>query len=127
MKKKYLNFIRGVSINKTGKTGVVLATSSFVAMVFLELLRVAGVFTNAYIGLITYLLLPTLFVIGLILIPFGWMKYRKESGKTTKELLERQFTEEELEKNNIGSTLTRTVLIFTMANVLFFRLQACVC
>ena len=81
MKKKYLNFIRGVSINKTGKTGVVLATSSFVAMIFLELLRVAGVLTNTYIGLITYLLLPTLFVIGLVFIPFGWMKYGKANHR----------------------------------------------
>ena len=124
MKKKYLNFIRGVSINKTGKTGVVLATSSFVAMIFLELLRVAGVLTNAYIGLITYLLLPTLFAIGLVFIPFGWMKYRKESGKSTRELLEKQFTEDELEKNRIGSTLVRTVLIFTMANVLFLSIAS---
>jgi len=124
MKQKYLNFIRGVSINKTGKTGVVLATSSFVAMIFLELLRVAGVLTNAYIGLITYLLLPTLFVIGLVFIPFGWMQYRRESGKSTKELLAKQFTDEELEKNRIGSTLVRTVLIFTMANVLFLSIAS---
>ncbi len=124
MKKKYLNFIRGVSINKIGKTGVVLVTSSFVAMIFLELLRVVGILTNAYIGLITYLLLHTLFAIGLILIPFGWMQYKKASGKTTKELLEKQFTKEELEKNNIGSTLTRTVLIFTMANVLFLSIAS---
>ena len=88
MKKKYLNFIRGVSINKIGFTGVVLTTSSFVSMIFLELLRIAGVLTNAYIGLITYLLLPTLFVIGLVFIPFGWFKYKKESGKTAKELLD---------------------------------------
>jgi len=116
MKKKYLNFIRGVSINKIGFTGVVLTTSSFVSMIFLELLRIAGVLTNAYIGLITYLLLPTLFVIGLVFIPFGWFKYKKESGKTAKELLDKQFTIEELEKNKLGSTLTRTVLIFTTAN-----------
>jgi hypothetical protein len=124
MKKKYLNFIRGVSINRIGKTGVVLATSSFIAMVILEFLRISGVLTNTYIGLITYLLLPTLFVLGLVLIPFGWMKYKKGSGKTTKELLERQFTKVELEKNKLGSTLTRTVLIFTMANVIFLSLAS---
>ncbi|PIQ08970.1 MAG: hypothetical protein COW71_08815 [Ignavibacteriales bacterium CG18_big_fil_WC_8_21_14_2_50_31_20] len=124
MKKKYLNFIRGVSINKIGFTGVVLTTSSFVAMIFLELLRIAGVLTNAYIGLITYLLLPTLFVIGLVFIPFGWFKYKKESGKTAKELLDRQFTVEELEKNKLGSTLTRTVLIFTLVNVLFLSIAS---
>ena len=124
MKEKYLNFIRGVAINKIGKTGMVLTTSSFVAMIFLELLRVIGVLTNAYIGLITYLLLPTLFVIGLVLIPLGWFRSKKESGKTTKQLLERQFSKEELEKNNIGSSLVRTVLIFTMANILFLSIAS---
>ena len=124
MKEKYLNFIRGVSINKTGKTGVVLATSSFVAMLFLELLRVTGVLTNAYIGLITYLLLPTLFVIGLILIPIGWIKYKKFTGKTTRELLKRQFTDDELQKSNMGSKLIRTVLIFTLLNVLFLAIAS---
>lgn len=124
MKKKYLNFIRGVSINKIGMAGMVLTTSSFIAMVFFELLRIVGILTNAYIGLITYLLLPLLFVVGLILIPFGWFKYKRESGKTTKELLERQFTKDELENTKIGAKLTRTVLILTMINVLFLSLAS---
>ncbi len=122
MKEKYLNFIRGVSINKIGKTGVVLITSSFASMVFLELLRMAGVLTNAYIGLITYLLLPSLFVVGLILIPFGWMKYRKETGKSTKELLVRQFSSGELAKSRLGAGIVRTILILTVVNVLFLTI-----
>ena len=124
MKKKYLNFIRGVSINKTGKAGVVLATSSFAIMIFLELLRVTGVLTSALVGLFTYLLFPTLFVIGLILIPIGWMKYKKSTGKSTKELIERQFSKEELENSRIGSTLTRTLLAFTFINLVFLSVAS---
>ncbi len=124
MKQKYLNFIRGVSINKTGKTGVVLATSSFAVMLFVELLRVLGVLTSALVGLFTYLLLPTLFVIGLALIPIGWLKYKKERGKSTKDLLARQFSEEELKKSGFGSTLARTLLIFTVVNILFLSVAS---
>ena len=124
MKEKYLNFIRGVSINNTGKTGVVLATSSFITMIFLELLRIVGVITNAYVGLITYLLLPTLFVIGLILVPIGWAKYRKETGKSTKELLFKQFTPDELAKSRLGAGLVRTILIFSAVNILFLSVAS---
>ncbi len=124
MKKKYLNFIRGVSINTIGKTGMVLATSSFVILIFSELLRVTGILTSALVGLFTYLFLPTIFVIGLVLIPFGWMKYKKESGKTTHELLTRQFSEEELKENELGSAFARTILIFTVINILFLAVAS---
>ena len=124
MKEAYLNFIRGVSVNKTGKTGVVLTTSSFMTMIFLELLRATGILTNAYIGLITYLLLPTLFVIGLILIPVAWFKYKKESGKSTRELLHLQFSTQELEESHLGSKLFRTLLIFTLINILFLSIAS---
>ena len=124
MKEAYLNFIRGVSVNKIGKTGVALTTSSFITMIFLELLRVAGILTNAYIGLITYLLLPTVFVIGLILIPFAWFKYQKQSGQTTRELLQKNFSDEELEQSHLGSKLFRTLLIFTLINILFLSIAS---
>ena len=77
MLKKYQNFIRGVSVNKIGKIGVVLTTSSFITFILFEIARLIGILTNAYIGLITYLLFPSLFLIGLILIPFGWLSYKK--------------------------------------------------
>ena len=72
MFEKYLNFIRGISVNWFGKLGVILTTSSFVTFLILEIARLLGIFTNQYMGLITYLLFPMLFVIGLILIPIGW-------------------------------------------------------
>ncbi len=82
MFRKYINFIRGVSINRVGLTGVVFATSSFLLFSILELARLTGILTNAYLGLITYLLFPALFVIGLILIPIGWRLSKKTTGKT---------------------------------------------
>ena len=68
MFRRYINFIRGVSVNWIGKTGVILTTSSFVSFVILELARMLGILTNAYIGLIMYLAFPALFILGLVLI-----------------------------------------------------------
>lgn len=119
MVQKYKNFIHGVSVNRYGKTGVILTTSSFITFLILEFARLIGIFTNAYIGLVTYLLLPTLFILGLILIPVGWYSRKKTTGKSTKELLDEQFEKNDLENKFIGTRVFRTILIFTVLNVVF--------
>jgi len=116
---RYLNFIRGASICPTGKLGIILTTSSFVCMIILELARVLGIITNAYIGLITYLLFPALFVIGLILIPIGWRRVRKETGKTIEELLRERFDGVAVDGGLLGSKLVRTIAFLTVINVVF--------
>lgn len=119
MIKKYQQFIRSLSINRYGKAGVVLTTSAFISFLILELARLLGILTNAYIGLITYLLFPLLFVVGLILIPIGWYKRMKESGKTTRELMSERFTDEDLRGSFLGSKLAMRIALFTVINVLF--------
>jgi hypothetical protein len=103
---------------------VVLTTSSFISFIFFEVLRMAGVLTNAYAGLITYLLFPALFVIGLILIPIGWHTYRKQKKMSTHELLNQRFGEETVMGGLSGSRFFRTILIFTLINVLFISLAS---
>ena len=121
---RYLAFIRGVSVNGWGKTGVVLTTSAFFTFIFLEVARLMGIITNAYIGLITYLLFPALFILGLILIPIGWRLYKKQTGKSTRELLDKQFTPESTQKGVFGSRLVLTVVSFTVLNILFMSLAS---
>jgi len=121
---KYLNFIRGISVNWYGKTGIILTTSSFITFLVLEVARFSGIFTNQYIGLITYLLLPTLFVFGLILIPVGWFKYKGTRNKSTWELLNERFPDEDVEARRTGSKLFLTIALLTGANVLFLGLAS---
>lgn len=116
---RYIRFIRGVSVNRIGRIGVILATSSFVTFIFLELARLSGVLANAYIGLITYLLLPVVFVVGLILIPIAWRQRRRQTGKSTRELLRDRFGATELEGGRFGSRLVLSIAILTLVNVLF--------
>lgn len=119
MFEKYIRFIRGVSVNRVGKIGVILTTSSFVTFAILETSRIMGIFTNAYAGLVVYLLFPSLFIIGLILIPIGWYLRKRATGKTGKELLSDSFADPDTEGSFFGSTVFKSIALFTIINVLF--------
>jgi len=116
---KYKNFLHGISVNWKGKLGVILTTSSFITFIILELARLAGILTNSYVGLITYLLFPSLFILGLILIPLGWRSYRKSSGKSTNELLDERFHKEDIAYKGFSSKIFQFVLVLTLVNILF--------
>ena len=79
---KYLTFLKGVSHDPVGRVGVVLTTSALGVFLILELARIIGIIRNAYIGLITYLAFPLIFIIGLALIPIAWLRLKRRSGKT---------------------------------------------
>jgi len=116
---RYLNLIRGVSVNRIGLIGVVLTTSAFITFLILEAVRLAGFLTNAYVGLVTYLAFPLIFIVGLILIPIGWRLRKKQTGKTTRELLEERFDESETRGGWLGSKLFLTIGTLTILNVIF--------
>lgn len=124
MKEQYKKFIEGVSINKFGKAGVVLTTSSFFTFIFLEIMRLSGMLRNAYIGLITYLTLPTLFVIGLILIPIGWYRYKKQTRADILELAKKHFGEEGIKRSKLGAPIVRTIVILTLINIFFLTMAS---
>lgn len=124
MYQRYLNFIHGVSVNWVGRLGVILTTSTFLTFLLLELARLAGIFTNQYMGLLTYLFLPALFVVGLVLIPIGWMMLKKQSGQTTRQLLEKRFYPDDVEATQHGSNVFVTILVLTLVNLLFLGLAS---
>ena len=115
---KYRYFLRGVSINWIGKLGVILTTATFISFLIFESAHTVGFIHNAYFGLITYLAFPVLFVLGLILIPIGWIKYRKSTGKSTRELLSDRFNQQDLAPKPVGARLLRFVAFFTVINIL---------
>ena len=123
MLQKYKNFIRGVAINRIGKAGVVITTTVFITFILFETSQSLGMIRNAYFGLITYLLFPVLFIIGLICIPIGWHQYRKTTGKSTRELLNEQFEQTDIQPGPLGSPLTRTIVMLTVVNVLILSLS----
>ncbi|MFH1374162.1 MAG: NapC/NirT family cytochrome c [bacterium] len=116
---RYLNFVRGVATNWWGRLGVIITTSSFVCMVVIELARLIGLVTSSYAGLVSYMLFPALFVVGLLLIPIGWRKLKKQTGKSSRELMETEFGKEYAAASFGGARLFRTVGILSIVNVLF--------
>ena len=111
-------FIRGVSVNAWSKAGIVLVTVSVILFTVYELLEISGILTNAYIGLITYLGFPLLFVIGLLAIPIGWVLYARKKQKPLKQMLFEKFDEEELRESQTGARLFRTVTLLTLLNLI---------
>jgi nitrate/TMAO reductase-like tetraheme cytochrome c subunit len=120
MFKLYLNFLRGITTNWIVALGVALTTASFLLFIIFLLLSLAGAITNAYVGLLIYLTLPTCFVLGILLIPIGWFLHKSSSGKTTDELLAERFDPEEVKPRFYGSSVVGMILLLTAINLVFF-------
>lgn len=63
--------------NWTSATGAALTTASAALFILSFVLDLAGFPTNPYLGIVTFLLLPLVFVAGLLLIPFGYWRARR--------------------------------------------------
>ena len=58
--------------------GALIATASGVAFVALVIAALAGMFDNPYAGLVVFVAIPAVFVLGLLLIPAGmWLQVRQ--------------------------------------------------
>src|ERR1700674_4363435 len=68
--------------------GMVLTTVSAVVFLVVFLADLFGMHTNPYLGIVFFLILPGIFVFGLILIPLGaWIERRRRAaGKKPSEL-----------------------------------------
>ena len=66
-----LDFFKRIIRTRLGLAGAVLTTASGFLVVLFFVLGMAGLEESPYIGVFAYLVLPALFVIGLLLIPLG--------------------------------------------------------
>src|SRR6185295_2348936 len=58
--------------------GILLTTASAVVFLVLLIAELAGLFNNPYAGLVVFVGLPALVVLGLLLIPLGmWLEHRR--------------------------------------------------
>ena len=119
MLRRYLNFVRGVGADWVGRLGISLTTAAFLVFLFLELMRILGVLTNAYVGLVTYLLLPALFVLGLLLVPLGWRRARRRFGLSSRELAEARFGRSAMRPGLAGASVFGVIALLTGINLVF--------
>ena len=61
--------------------GMALATISAVFFLFVFLADMFGLHTNPYMGIVFFLIMPALFVLGLLLIPAGVVLERRRAAK----------------------------------------------
>jgi len=103
-------------------TGMVLTTISAVVFIIVFLADLFGLHTNPYIGIVFFIALPVLFLIGLVLIPLGaWLERRRRiRGLPATEL---RWPQLDL---NDPRQRTTAILVFTltMVNVVIVSLAA---
>lgn len=65
--------------NRLSQVGVMITTASAVTLLTFYTTEFFGVHVSPYVGIITFLMLPAVFVLGLLLIPLGiYIRYRAE-------------------------------------------------
>jgi len=78
-----------------------------------------GVFNNTYTGIITFFIIPIIFIVGLILLPIAWIKQKKETGMTLRHVLLEKLDDDEIAGHNFWEKVIPVVFILTVVNVLF--------
>lgn len=67
--------------NPVSAIGVALTTASALLFLFLFTLHIFGFLESPYIGILVFILMPAVFVAGLLLIPLGgWLEGRREAA-----------------------------------------------
>ncbi len=72
------NFFASITRNGFSLFGTGLAIASLVLIVSLFVMEQIGFHGGPYLGILTYLILPALFVLGLVLIPIGALMHRRK-------------------------------------------------
>lgn len=74
----FKNFLASITRNAISLIGTALALASLILIISLFFIEKLGFEGGPYLGILTYLILPMIFVIGLILIPVGAMLWRRK-------------------------------------------------
>ena len=73
----FKNFITSITRNGISLFGTGLAIAALVLIICLYVMTQVGFEGGPYLGIITFLVLPMIFVVGLLLIPLGTLLYRR--------------------------------------------------
>ena len=74
----FKNFLASITRNGLSITGTAFAIASLVLIISLFFMEQLGFEGGPYLGILTYLILPVIFVTGLLLIPVGALLYRRK-------------------------------------------------
>lgn len=122
--KAYLGRAFNYANNPTSLTGIVIATVSGLSIVTFLVIELSGGFHNPYVGIFAYMILPAVFLLGLLLIPLGmWLRRRKlvAQGATDDEL--RRYPRLDFNSPHLRRLAT-IVLALTGVNAVIFGLTS---
>ena len=77
----FKNFFASITHNAISLIGTALALASLVLILSLFTMQQFGFEGGPYLGILTYLILPMIFVLGLILIPIGAVLWRRKVSR----------------------------------------------
>ena len=100
--------------------GMAIATAMAIVFIILVILELAGFLVNPYVGLIVFVAVPTIFIIGLLLIPIGIRRSAKRR-RLNPEVDEWPVID--LRNPRLRQTLA-VVLVMTIVNVVIVSLAA---
>jgi hypothetical protein len=73
-----LKYLVNLSKNTVSLLGIGITTSSAILMMVLFTMEFLDYLSNPYVGILTYLITPLIFITGLLFIPFGiWLTQRR--------------------------------------------------
>ncbi|MCP4547717.1 MAG: cytochrome C [bacterium] len=116
---RFYNFLRGVMVNGLGRTGVRLCTSVIALYLIFEFTRLTGILVHAGVEMLTFMLLIPLFLLGILLIILGWLRYVKRSDKSSEVLLRGRFGADALKSGLTGSAVSLGFLGVVVIGLLF--------
>jgi hypothetical protein len=105
------NFFSLVTRHWLSMLGTVIATVGAVLMVMLFAMELSGFHGGPYLGILTYLILPMVFVFGLVLVPLGVMRKRKLDAEAAKQ----HEAPQRLPVIDLNNERTRGVVLVTVA------------
>ena len=79
------SFVKSLLSNPISILGVAITTATGILIVTMIALESLGFVVNPYIGVFTFMVLPAIFVFGLILIPIGILWYRRRMRQLAPE------------------------------------------
>ena len=77
----FKNFLTSIPRNGLSLVGTALALAALVLIISLFFVQKLGFDGGPYLGILTFLILPALFVVGLVLIPIGSLLYRRKLSR----------------------------------------------
>jgi len=107
--------------NPLSFAGAVLVTLSAVLFLFVYALELFAAHTNPYIGMVFFLLMPGLFVLGLLLIPLGMWRERRREQRGIRRAP--GWPVLDLNDGHVRRTVA-TVVVLTIVNVLIVGLAS---